>query len=161
MTESASTYPQFRSPCRSGRFHRDGPVVDALLDDDLTVVVINPNQLKGLLRPDTPATTTLRTTVRARRNLVAYRVSLCNQLRAHLDPPRLSRGGPSARRVSLVGHHAARRSNRKPFGPTMTVEPSWPATPNGSGSAPNRSHSTKPVMNTAAITRFAVTTRRA
>jgi transposase len=94
----------------------DGPVVQTLLDAGLTIVVISPNQLKGLrsrygsagnkddrfdayvladtlrtdrrrlrpLRPDTPATTTLRTTVRARRDLVAHRVAVCNQLRAHL-----------------------------------------------------------------------------
>ncbi|MEU6722065.1 IS110 family transposase [Nonomuraea sp. NPDC046802] len=36
------------------------------------------------LTPDSPATTTLRATVRARRDLVAHRVALCNQLRAHL-----------------------------------------------------------------------------
>jgi transposase len=36
------------------------------------------------LRPDTPATTTLRATVRTRRDLVAHRVAVCNQLRAHL-----------------------------------------------------------------------------
>jgi transposase len=95
----------------------DGPVVDTLLDAGLTIVVISPNQLKGLrsrygsagnkddrfdayvladtlrtdrrrlrpLRPDTPATTTLRATVRARRDLVAHRVAVCNQLRAHLN----------------------------------------------------------------------------
>lgn len=94
----------------------DGPVVDALLDADLTVVVISPNRLKNLrsrygsagnkddrfdayvladtlrtdrtqLRPlthDSEATTTLRATVRARRELVKHRVALCNQLRAHL-----------------------------------------------------------------------------
>jgi transposase len=37
------------------------------------------------LHPDSPATTTLRTTVRARRDLVAHRVAVCNQLRAHLQ----------------------------------------------------------------------------
>jgi transposase len=95
----------------------DGPVVDALLDAGLTVVVISPNQLKGLrsrygsagnkddrfdayvladtlrtdrarLRPltqDSEATRTLRATVRARRDLVAHRVAVCNQLRAHLQ----------------------------------------------------------------------------
>jgi transposase len=36
------------------------------------------------LTPDTPATITLRSTVRARRDLVAHRVAVCNQLRAHL-----------------------------------------------------------------------------
>src|SRR5215469_889272 len=77
----------------------DGLVVDTLLDAAVTVVVISPNQLKGLrsrygsagnkddrfdayvladtlrtdrgrlrpLQPDSPATTTLRATVRARR----------------------------------------------------------------------------------------------
>lgn len=95
----------------------DGPLVDTVLDAGLTVVVISPNQLKGLrsrygsagnkddrfdayvladtlrtdrirlrpLRPDTPATIILRVTVRARRDLVAHRVAMCNQLRAHLD----------------------------------------------------------------------------
>lgn len=37
------------------------------------------------LRPDGPDTTTLRATVRARRDLVAHRVALCNQPRAHLQ----------------------------------------------------------------------------
>lgn len=37
------------------------------------------------LRPDTPATTALRTLVRARGDLVQHRVALSNQLRAHLD----------------------------------------------------------------------------
>jgi transposase len=36
------------------------------------------------LHPDSPATQTLRATVRARRDLVAHRVAVCNQLRAHL-----------------------------------------------------------------------------
>lgn len=95
----------------------EGVVVDALLEAGVTVVVISPNQLKGLrsrygsagnkddrfdayvladtlrtdrarlrpLQPDSPATTTLRATVRARRDLVAHRVAVCNQLRAHLQ----------------------------------------------------------------------------
>jgi transposase len=95
----------------------DGPVIDAVLDAGLTVVVISPNQVKNLrsrygsagnkddrfdayvladtlrtdrarlrpLRPDAPATVTLRATVRARRDLVGHRVGLCNQLRAHLQ----------------------------------------------------------------------------
>uniref|UniRef100_UPI001C5E329F IS110 family transposase n=1 Tax=Pseudonocardia nigra TaxID=1921578 RepID=UPI001C5E329F len=95
----------------------DGPLVEALLAADLTVVVISPNQLKNLrsrygsagnkddrfdayvladtlrtdrarlrpLTPDSPATQTLRATVRARRDLVAHRVALANQLRAHLQ----------------------------------------------------------------------------
>jgi transposase len=37
------------------------------------------------LQPDSPATVTLRATVRARRDLVAHRVALANQLRAHLQ----------------------------------------------------------------------------
>ena len=37
------------------------------------------------LTPDTPATITLRSAVRARRDLAAHRVAMCNQLRAHLD----------------------------------------------------------------------------
>jgi len=36
------------------------------------------------LVPDTPATTALRATVRARKDLVAHRIAACNQLRAHL-----------------------------------------------------------------------------
>jgi transposase len=95
----------------------DGPVVDALLEAGLTVVVISPNQLKNLrgrygsagnkddrfdayvladtlrtdrarlrpLTPDSPATRTLRATCRARKDLVAHRVALANQLRAHLQ----------------------------------------------------------------------------
>lgn len=94
----------------------DGPVVDTLLDADVTVVVISPNQLKNLrgrygsagnkddrfdafvladtlrtdrarlhpLLPDTAATVTLRQTCRARKDLVAHRVAVANQLRAHL-----------------------------------------------------------------------------
>jgi transposase len=95
----------------------DGPVVDALLDAGMTVVVITPGQVRGLrsrygsagnkddrfdayvladtlrtdrarlrpLEPDSPATVTLRSAVRARRDLVAHRVAACNQLRAHLQ----------------------------------------------------------------------------
>ena len=95
----------------------DGPVVDALLDAGLTVVVIAPNRLKNLrsrygsagnkddgfdayvladtlrtdrarLRPltrDSEVTRTLRMTVRARQDLVAARVAMGNQLRAHLQ----------------------------------------------------------------------------
>jgi transposase len=95
----------------------DGPVVEALLQAGLTVVVISPNQLKNLrgrygsagnkddrfdayvladtlrtdrarlrpLQPDSPATLTRRATVRARRDLVAHRVAVCNQMRAHLQ----------------------------------------------------------------------------
>jgi transposase len=37
------------------------------------------------LRPDTPATITLRHTCRARKDLVAHRVAVANQLRAHLN----------------------------------------------------------------------------
>jgi transposase len=37
------------------------------------------------LEPDSPATATLRSAVRARRDLVAHRVAACNQLRAHLQ----------------------------------------------------------------------------
>ena len=94
----------------------DGPVVHALLDAGITVVVISPNQLKNLrgrygsagnkddrfdafvladtlrtdrtrlrpLQPDSPATVALRQTCRARKNLVAHRVAIANQLRAHL-----------------------------------------------------------------------------
>src|SRR3954449_1211996 len=95
----------------------DGPVVDALLDAELVVLVISPNQLKNLrsrygsagnkddrydayvladvIRTDrrrltplarsTPATIALRSTVRARRDLVEHRVAAANQLRAHLQ----------------------------------------------------------------------------
>jgi len=95
----------------------DGPVVDALLQAELTVLVIAPGQLKNLrsrygsagnkddrfdayvladvvrtdrarLRPlvrDSAATTAMRTTVRARRDLVEHRVAAANQLRAHLQ----------------------------------------------------------------------------
>ena len=94
----------------------DGPIVDALLQAELVVLVISPNQVKNLrsrygsagnkddrfdayvlgdvvrtdrrrLRPlqrDTPTTSSLRCTVRARRDLVAHRVAVANQLRAHL-----------------------------------------------------------------------------
>lgn len=94
----------------------DGPVVDALLDSGVTVVVISPNQVKNLrgrygsagnkddrfdafvladtlrtdrarlrpLAPNSPSTVALRAVVRARRDLVAHRVSVANQLREHL-----------------------------------------------------------------------------
>ncbi|MGB8211198.1 MAG: IS110 family transposase [Mycobacterium sp.] len=94
----------------------DGPMVDALLDAGITVVVISPNQLKNLrsrygsagnkddrfdafvladtlrtdrarlrpLTPDSPATTALRATCRARKDLVTHRVAVANQLREHL-----------------------------------------------------------------------------
>ena len=95
----------------------DGPVVDALLQAELTVLVIAPGQVKNLrsrygsagnkddrfdayvladvvrtdrarLKPlvrDSAATTAMRITVRARRDLVAHRVAAANQLRAHLQ----------------------------------------------------------------------------
>lgn len=95
----------------------DGPLVDALLQAGVTVLVISPNQVKNLrsrygsagnkddrfdayvladvvrtdrrrltpLTRSTPATIALRSTVRARRDLVEYRVGVANQLRAHLQ----------------------------------------------------------------------------
>lgn len=94
----------------------DGPVVDALLDAGLEVVVVASRWVKALrerygtsgnksdrsdayvladclrtdghrwrsLEPDSPATVTLRTHVRARKDLVETRVAVANQLRAHL-----------------------------------------------------------------------------
>ncbi|SDT36714.1 Transposase [Microlunatus soli] len=94
----------------------DGPIVDALLQADLTVVVISPNQVKNLrgrygsagnkddrfdafvladtlrtdrprlrpLIPDTAATVALRRACRTRKDLVAHRVAVANQLRSHL-----------------------------------------------------------------------------
>ena len=94
----------------------DGPVVDALMEAGLEVVVVASRSVKALrerygtagnksdrsdayvladclrtdghrwasLRPDTPVTVTLRSHVRARKDLVEARVSACNQLRAHL-----------------------------------------------------------------------------
>jgi transposase len=95
----------------------DGPVVDALLAANLTVVVIASRTVKGLrtryglagnkddrsdaylladvlrtdgqrlrpLVPNTPATVTLRATVRARKDLISARLRLTQQLGAHLD----------------------------------------------------------------------------
>lgn len=95
----------------------DGPVIDALLAADLTVLVIAPGQVKNLrsrygsagnkddrfdayvladvvrtdrarlraLTRDSAATTAIRCTVRARRDLVEHRVATANQLRAHLQ----------------------------------------------------------------------------
>jgi transposase len=94
----------------------DGPMVDAVLDAGITVVVISPNQLKNLrgrygsagnkddrfdafvladtlrtdrarlrpLTPDSPATAALKATCRARKDLIAHRVAVANQLREHL-----------------------------------------------------------------------------
>lgn len=94
----------------------DGPVVDALLDAGLEVVVVSSRSIKALrerygtsgnksdrsdayvladclrtdghrwrsLDPDSPATVTVRTHVRARKDLVETRVAVANQLRAHL-----------------------------------------------------------------------------
>ncbi|MGF7237849.1 MAG: IS110 family transposase [Frankia sp.] len=95
----------------------DGPVVEALRQGGLTVLVIPPSQVKNLrsrygsagnkddrfdayvladvvrtdrrrLRPlvrDSAATTALRRSVRARKDLVSHRVAVANQLRAHLQ----------------------------------------------------------------------------
>ena len=95
----------------------DGPVVEALLQAELTVLVISPNQVKNLrsrygsagnkddrfdayvladvvrtdrrrltpLTRSTPQTRALRSSVRARRDLVTHRVGVANQLRAHLQ----------------------------------------------------------------------------
>lgn len=95
----------------------DGPVVDALMEAGLEVVVVSSRSIKALrqrygssgnksdrsdayvladclrtdghrwtsLRPDSPATVTLRSHVRARKDLVETRVGLANQLRAHLQ----------------------------------------------------------------------------
>jgi transposase len=95
----------------------DGPVVDALLEANLPVVVVASRTVKGLrtryglagnkddrsdayiladtlrtdgqrlrpLLPDSPATVTLRATVRARKDLVQTRVGLVQQLGAHLE----------------------------------------------------------------------------
>lgn len=94
----------------------DGPVVEAMLDADLEVVVVSSRSVKALrerygtsgnksdrsdayvladclrtdghrwrsLEPDSPATVTLRSHVRARKDLVETRVATANQLRAHL-----------------------------------------------------------------------------
>lgn len=95
----------------------DGPVVDALLAAELTVLVIAPVQVKNLrsrygsagnkddrfdayvladvvrtdrrrltpLTRSTPAAQALRSSVRARRDLVQHRIAAANQLRAHLQ----------------------------------------------------------------------------
>jgi transposase len=94
----------------------DGPVVEALLEAGLDVVVVSSRAVKALrarygsagnkcdrsdafvladclrtdghrwpsLQPDSPATVTLRSHVRARKDLVETRVAVANQLRAHL-----------------------------------------------------------------------------
>lgn len=94
----------------------DGPVVEAMLDAGLEVVVVSSRSVKALrerygtsgnksdrsdayvladclrtdghrwrsLEPDSPATVTLRSHVRARKDLVETRVAVANQLRAHL-----------------------------------------------------------------------------
>lgn len=94
----------------------DGPVVEAMLDAGLEVVVVSSRSVKALrerygtsgnksdrsdayvladclrtdghrwrnLEPDSPATVTLRSHVRARKDLVETRVATANQLRAHL-----------------------------------------------------------------------------
>lgn len=94
----------------------DGPVVDALFEAGLEVVVVSSRSVKALrerygtsgnksdrsdayvladclrtdghrwrsLQPDSPATVTIRTHVRARKDLVETRVAVANQLRSHL-----------------------------------------------------------------------------
>ena len=94
----------------------DGPVVDAVLNAGLEVVVVSSRSVKALrerygtsgnksdrsdayvladclrtdghrwasLEVDSPATVTLRSHVRARKDLVEHRVAVANQLRAHL-----------------------------------------------------------------------------
>jgi transposase len=104
--------------CREVAIERpDGPVIDALLEADMTVVVISPSQVKNLrsrygsagnkddrfdayvladtlrtdrgrlrrLLPDRPETLALRSTVRARKDLVNVRIGITNQLRSHLQ----------------------------------------------------------------------------
>src|SRR6266545_3394583 len=67
----------------------DGPVIDALLATDLTIYVMadtirtDRHRLTPLVL-DSGATTALRRLCRARRDLVAHRVAVANQLRAHL-----------------------------------------------------------------------------
>jgi len=72
----------------------DGPVVAALLEAGLPVVVIASRHVKALrtdghrlrpLRPDTPETLALRAAVRARKDLVGHRTALAAQLAAHLS----------------------------------------------------------------------------
>jgi len=95
----------------------DGPIIDALLAAELTVLVIAPVQVKNLrsrygsagnkddrfdayvladvvrtdrrrltpLTRSTPGAQALRSSVRARRDLVEHRVAATNQLRAHLQ----------------------------------------------------------------------------
>jgi transposase len=118
--------PGLEELCHRLRKHRvsrvaierpDGPVVDALLGEGFSVVVVPTRSVKALrdrygsagnkcdrsdaymladclrtdghrwrdLRPDSPATVTLREHVRARKDLVGTRVALANQLRAHLQ----------------------------------------------------------------------------
>ena len=102
--------------CRVAIERPDGPIVDALMETGLEVVVVSSRSIKSLrtrygssgnksdrsdayvladclrtdghrwpsLKPDTPATVTLRSQVRARKDLVETRVRVANQLRAHL-----------------------------------------------------------------------------
>ena len=63
--------------------------------------------------------------------------------------------------VTVAGEcHALRLSSLRPLRPTMTVDPSWPATPRGRGRCPRRSMATNVAITAPANTRFAVTTRR-
>jgi len=66
----------------------DGPLVEALIAAPFTVYVMRTHctyrHRLTPLTPDTPATISLRMTVRARQDLVVARVAMANQLRAHL-----------------------------------------------------------------------------
>jgi transposase len=69
------------------------------------------------LEPDSPATVTLRTTVRARRDLVETRVALANQLRAHLRVVFLAPWAcskTSTARSACVSWNASLRPLRRP-----------------------------------------------
>lgn len=122
VTHSAAGLAELCSRVERAGAHRvaierpDGPVVDALLEAGLEVVVVASRSVKALrerygtsgnksdradayvladclrtdghrwryLEPDSPATITLRTHVRARKDLVETRVGVANQLRSHL-----------------------------------------------------------------------------
>ena len=92
------------------------------------------------LTPDNPATVALRRACRARKDLVAHRVAVANQLRAHLQP-RLPRRGRPVRRPRLADQPEVPDPLRLPGPGRLAHRPSvwprgWPASATAAAPTP-------------------------
>jgi len=99
----------------------------------------------------------------ARRALLSTGLAACGLLAATtmwLTGKRRGRSSHSHRVVAPTVFQADARRRRSPLRATMTVEPSCPATPSGSGRRPARSKPTRTAMAAAAKARFWETSRR-